>query len=68
MNTEKNQNGSIDESTFAHWGDTKQTMKKKALQIFAEMLKQSREQTAYSQDGSRGQAEAYHNALLESLK
>tara|TARA_R110002012_G_scaffold119985_1_gene269154 strand:+ start:1039 stop:1227 length:189 start_codon:yes stop_codon:yes gene_type:complete len=56
------------EDPFAHWGETKSTMRAKAIMIFERMLREHREGESFPQDGSKGQAEAYHFALIESLK
>lgn len=57
-----------DESEFAHWGETKESMRVKAIDLFSRLLKEAREKRNFPQDGSKGQAEAYHQSLLNSLK
>ncbi len=57
-----------DESEFAHWGETKESMRGKAIDLFSRLLKEAREKQGFPQDGSKGQAEAYHQTLLNSLK
>ena len=54
--------------TFAHWGESKSTMRAKAIMIFERMLQEERDRRSFPQDGSKGQAAAYHFALIESLK
>jgi len=56
------------EKDFAHWGETKASMRLKALDMFARLLKEMRESQSFPQDGSKGQAEAYHLTLIASLK
>ena len=56
------------DDTFAHWGETKESMRLKAIDIFERLLREQREGHSYPQDGSKGQAEAYHLALIESLR
>lgn len=57
-----------DESEFAHWGETKESMREKAIKLFSQLLAEARENQSFLQDGSKGQAEAYHQSLLNSLK
>ena len=50
--------------TFAHWGESKSTMRAKAIMIFERLLREDREGKTFPQDGSKGQAAAYHFALI----
>jgi hypothetical protein len=60
-------------TNYSHWvqpngsPETKSTMRKRALDLFERLLKKERDSRSFPQDGSRGQAEAYHACLLESL-
>jgi hypothetical protein len=53
---------------YAHWGETRDTMRLKAVDYFERLLKADRESRNFPQDGSKGQAEAYHHALLLALR
>jgi hypothetical protein len=55
------------EYDYAHWGETKETMRAKAIDLFTRLLSKAREIQSFPQDGSKGQAEAYHIGLLHSL-
>lgn len=55
------------QSEFAHWGETKESMREKAIDLFSRLLKEAREKRRFPQDGSKGQAEAYHRTLINSL-
>ena len=57
-----------DESEFAHWGETKESMRRKAISLFERLLERARNSRRFPQDGSKGQAEQYHIALLKSLE
>lgn len=56
-----------DESEFAHWGETKESMRRKAISLFERLLEEARNSRNFPQDGSKGQAEQYHLTLLKSL-
>jgi hypothetical protein len=53
---------------YAHWGKTKLEMRIIAISLLEQFLKADREEHSYPQDGSKGQAKAYHWTLVESLK
>ena len=57
-----------DESEFAHWGETKESMRRKAISLFERLLEEARNSRSFPQDGSKGQAEQYHLTLLKSLE
>ena len=53
---------------FAHWGETRETMRAVAIAMFRSLLSADRAGRSFPQDGSSGQAKAYHDALIASLE
>ena len=56
------------DSEFAHWGETKESMRRKAISLFERLLEEARNSRSFPQDGSKGQTEKYHFTLLKSLE
>jgi hypothetical protein len=58
----------LEEDIYDHWGKTKAEMREEAISMLERLLELEHNKHSYPQDGSNGQAKAYHYALVESLK